>query len=260
MVPASDGKRLKSLQSLITRMGQLHPITTYEDQILDGRARFRILSAMGRVPRVSEFKGDDPVAFVLENNRSRFSASQRAMLVNQLATAYHRPMRTLLRAADVSETSAQRALRVIKYGTEQQIEAIVSGRETLNGALDKMARRAPQKLVGLVKPISAPKERRTLRIPAELWAHLREAFEQLNSLPRAQEVAREVAKLSNVGKIVDQKLPIFRNWLAEFESEWARIRAASAAGATGPAAAGCSSGSGDDDPGDGAQPAKVQQG
>jgi hypothetical protein len=265
MVPAAN---TVALHRILATVGQLEPIMTYEGAILDGRARFEIMGRLGKVARIAEYKGDDPVAYVLEANRNRLTTSQRAMLCNVLGAAYGRPAISLLQAADVSDTSVRRAMLLIKYGNESDVRRVVTGLRTLSNSLDKLqprnlARRDRQNLSKLpelpkqLPPAPPLKERRT-RIRSELWAHLREAFEHLNSLPRADEVAREVAKLASVSGIINQKLPIILRWFAEFEREWSRNQRTDSVAAFDPGAAGDRRGS-DDDPGTGAQASKAQQ-
>jgi hypothetical protein len=59
---------------------------------------------------------------------------------------------------------------------------------------------------------------------SSMWAHLRDALDHLNSLPRACDVAPEVAKLGKVGKIIDDRLSSAVQWLREFQTEWNCMR------------------------------------
>jgi ParB-like chromosome segregation protein Spo0J len=82
----ADYERLKAD---IVANGLREKIVTYQDQILDGRNRYRACTEAGIEPNFRAYEGDDPIPFVLSMNlhRRHLSASQRAMIAAGLATS-----------------------------------------------------------------------------------------------------------------------------------------------------------------------------
>jgi hypothetical protein len=84
MMPEAD---LAGLAEDIQIHGQRAPITLLDSQILDGRNRYRACMRAGVEPITREFRGDDPLRFVLSANlhRRHLSESQRAMVAAKIA-------------------------------------------------------------------------------------------------------------------------------------------------------------------------------
>lgn len=81
--PSMSAEDFASLVEDIRENGQRLPIVVLDGQALDGRHRLRACLQIGLPPVIEQFKGDDPVAFVLSQNlhRRHLSASQRASAV-----------------------------------------------------------------------------------------------------------------------------------------------------------------------------------
>lgn len=88
--PLIEGAEFDALVADIAAHGLREPVTLLEGMVLDGRARLGACERIGLVPRFEEFGGADPLGFVLERNRSRYSASQRAMAAARLVSASRR--------------------------------------------------------------------------------------------------------------------------------------------------------------------------
>jgi len=86
--PQMDPASYEELKADIVRNGLREKIVIYEDQVLDGRHRYRACIEAGIEPSFRQHEGDDPVAFVLSMNlyRRQLNASQRAMIAAGLAT------------------------------------------------------------------------------------------------------------------------------------------------------------------------------
>src|SRR5574337_8336 len=82
----SDAERNALLES-VRRDGLLHPIITYQGQILDGRNRYSVCHELGVMPRFDEFTGGDALRFVMASNAARrqMRPSQLAMVAARLA-------------------------------------------------------------------------------------------------------------------------------------------------------------------------------
>ena len=68
--------------------GQIEPIVLLDDQILDGRNRYRACQEAGVEPTYRPFTGDDPVAFVIHANirRRHLDAEQKHRVLHRDAT------------------------------------------------------------------------------------------------------------------------------------------------------------------------------
>ncbi|MFE6846532.1 ParB/RepB/Spo0J family partition protein [Streptomyces sp. NPDC057686] len=87
--PLMEGEAFDELVEDIRKHGLLHPITTYEGMILDGRNRYRGCQHLG-IPHIEvKYRGDDPAAWVWSENavRRQLTPAARAMAATKLATA-----------------------------------------------------------------------------------------------------------------------------------------------------------------------------
>ena len=141
---------LNSLAEDIKVNGQRDPITTLNGEILDGQNRFEACKLAGVNPVFEEYKGSDPVAFVISKNLSRrhLDSGQRAMIAAELATgtwggkrqAANLPLDqkaiTTAEAAEklnVSERST-RAARAVKQKSQAVADMVTQGEVSLNAA------------------------------------------------------------------------------------------------------------------------------
>ena len=87
LFPLIEGDEFQLLCEDIKKEGLNHPVILLDDEILDGRNRYRACIEVGIEPRYEQFKGDDPLAFVLSENlhRRHLTASQRAALAAEIA-------------------------------------------------------------------------------------------------------------------------------------------------------------------------------
>ena len=87
LFPLIEGDEFQLLCEDIKKEGLNHPVILLDDEILDGRNRYRACVEVGIEPRYEQFKGDDPLAFVLSENlhRRHLTASQRAALAAEVA-------------------------------------------------------------------------------------------------------------------------------------------------------------------------------
>ena len=241
--------RVTALVRDIRKHGQREPIITFEDRTLDGRGRHLACLRLGLEPKVAPYVGDDALLYVLKQNRERFNKNQLALIIARAVLRFGRDLRPLLIALGVSETMGHRAMRLVIRGTETQVLDVLEGRVALSVVADNLPP-SPRGKPG-PKPKSKPTEiamrgREVQREAATLWNHLREAFENLGSLPRPHDTARYVRKLAHVAKIIDQRLPGALQWMEDFANEWkSRDDHQQNGGATDPVG-GATGGSGDD--------------
>lgn len=89
--PAMEGEEFAALVEDIRKNGVRQPLVMYQGKILDGRNRWRACDKLGIKPKTTDYRGDDPVGFVLSLNLTRrhLNESQRAMVGAKIATLKH---------------------------------------------------------------------------------------------------------------------------------------------------------------------------
>ncbi len=87
LVPDMAAEDLAALRASIEAQGLLDAITLYEGKILDGRHRVRLCEELAIAPRFEDYRGTDPLGFVLAKNLARrhLTASQKAMIAARVA-------------------------------------------------------------------------------------------------------------------------------------------------------------------------------
>jgi N6-adenosine-specific RNA methylase IME4 len=88
LFPLIDGQAFAELKDDIAAHGLREPIVMFEGKILDGRNRYLAGTAAGALLRFTEYRGDDPLAYVLSINlhRRHMDDSQRAMVAAKIVT------------------------------------------------------------------------------------------------------------------------------------------------------------------------------
>lgn len=146
--PLMSDTEFDDLCADISINGQLQPIITKGNQILDGRNRFNACKKLGIVPKYKEYFGSDVLAFVISSNliRRHLNDSQRAMVADNLTTLKHGGNRqdanlhletTRREAADalnVSERSVADAHKVNEKGSKKLKESVMSGEIPVSAA------------------------------------------------------------------------------------------------------------------------------
>ena len=80
--PLLEGDEFQALKADIGEYGQLDPIWTFQNQILDGRNRYRACRELGIEATTKAWNGTDPLNFVLSTNlhRRHLTQGQRAFV------------------------------------------------------------------------------------------------------------------------------------------------------------------------------------
>jgi len=134
--PRCSDEELQLLVADIRENGLLTPITRLDGKILDGRNRYLACQMLNIEPKYEDFTGKDPLAFVVSRNlcRRHLSESQRAMVAAAVIELQRRDdgrsEMTVAKAAeqfDVSPRLIHHAANVIREGTDQDINDIMSG-------------------------------------------------------------------------------------------------------------------------------------
>jgi N6-adenosine-specific RNA methylase IME4 len=151
LFPLIEGEEFAALVDDIRERGQLHLITLFQGQILDGRNRFLACQAIDVEPKFQSYEGDDPLAHVLSLNEKRrhSNASQRSMVAAKLANLDHgvradraanlpvlAPVTQPSAASmlNVSERSVRDAVKVKDKGQPEIVHAVEQGRLAVSEA------------------------------------------------------------------------------------------------------------------------------
>ncbi|TWF53246.1 Spo0J and IME4 domain-containing protein [Neorhizobium alkalisoli] len=141
LFPMLSDAELNELSDDIAARGQENPVWIFQGQIVDGRNREEACHRAGIVPKYSEYRGDDPLGFVLSLNlrRRHLTESQRAMVAAKIvdwergmnqssAGSANLPTREAARRLSISERAVVSAKRIREHGSLALIQAIDSGR------------------------------------------------------------------------------------------------------------------------------------
>jgi hypothetical protein len=148
LFPMMTDEEVNDLGDDMLKHGQREPIWTYEDMILDGRNRYNACLLKGIEPRFAEFRGSDPVAFVVSLNlkRRHLDDAQRSMVAAKLATLkrgdnQHSPNGETSQAKaakllNVSKRRVERAREVIDKGVPDLVDAVEQGEVKVSAAAE----------------------------------------------------------------------------------------------------------------------------
>lgn len=155
--PRMDGAAFDELVANIKEHGLLEPIWTLDGKVLDGRHRFWACEKAGVTPTFREWKGDDPIAFVISLNRHRrhLTPSQLGLVAEKVATMRQGERTDLPQTCGMSQAQAaklvgvsvrqvQLAGKILREGTPEDVAAVQAGTRTINEVLKEIkSRNAP---------------------------------------------------------------------------------------------------------------------
>lgn len=207
--PMSDDE-YDSLKLDIYKNGQLVPIYTYNNQIIDGRHRYRVMRELGLEPIVEEFAGESPLNFVvaMNLNRRHLTPAQRAIIALDLMPKAREEAQRRMQAGRATETDSE--TEVFKGTARDAVGEMlqISGRVIANA--EKIKEAAPD----LVAQIASG--------GMSINQALKEAKERPDNpdgTPRTPVASRERAKPraeervdSAIGELIDN----FDMWLKEY--------------------------------------------
>jgi hypothetical protein len=146
--PMMTDEEVNDLGDDMLKHGQREPIWKYEDKILDGRNRYNACLLKDIEPRIAEFRGSDPVAFVVSLNlkRRHLDDAQRSMVAAKLATLkrgdnQHSPIGETSQAKaakllNVNKRRVERAREVIDKGVPDLVDAVEQGEVKVSAAAE----------------------------------------------------------------------------------------------------------------------------
>jgi N6-adenosine-specific RNA methylase IME4 len=144
--PLIEGAEFDELVADIKANGLNQCIELYEGKILDGRNRYRACLAAGVEPLAVQYRGDDPVGYVISANlrRRHLDESQRAMVAAKLATLklgdnQHSEGLPIGRGSEllnVGERTVARAREIQEFGAPELVDAVERGAVSVSAAAD----------------------------------------------------------------------------------------------------------------------------
>lgn len=162
-----EADRLQELATDIVQHGLQIPIVLFNGQILDGRNRYLACREAGVTPLFEEFKGSDPVAFVISLNARRrdLTESQRAVIALHYLPLQEEQASKRKRAGvkadhsvglreggkaagmvakqmNISEAYVEQAKRIQKKAPEK-LEEIRNGKTTINAVMKDLRKEKP---------------------------------------------------------------------------------------------------------------------
>lgn len=145
--PLIEGDEFDALVANIKAHGLREPITLYGGQILDGRNRARACQRAKVEIKTRNYKGKDPVGYVVSLNlkRRHLDASQRAVVADELATMKQgartdlaeisaRSQAETAELLNVDRRSVQHARKVREKADPELVEAVKQGHVTVSAA------------------------------------------------------------------------------------------------------------------------------
>jgi len=214
LFPLMEEQELAALAADIQANGLRTPILLFDDQILDGRNRYRACLLAGVEPVTSEFAGEDPLQFVLSANlhRRHLNESQRALVAARITNLGEgrpwtsknitRPLgrvtkntqgksvpistKTAATMMAVGERSVVRAKTILDNPT--QAKAVAAGTQTVRAAAREIKSRAQAQEVR--------RDKTGYAIPEEvlpLWDRDPEVAEIQNIIARAVRLVKDAS-------------------------------------------------------------------
>src|SRR4051812_22712765 len=170
--PAMTDAAFAEFRAHIAQHGLQHPITVYEEQVLDGWHRYRACCDVGVPARFETFSGDRAAAlrFVISANlmRRHLDESQRGLVAGRLAQLpAHRPdkranLPASLTTADaaellnIGERTVKDARTVIASGNASLVAAVERGEVSVSRAAKEIRAATPQSVRRASVPSTGP--------------------------------------------------------------------------------------------------------
>src|SRR5262245_26371549 len=172
--PLMEGEEFAALVDDIKANGLREPITLYEDNILDGRNRYRAMVKAKLHYGLKEenfrmYTGSDPLGLVVSANlhRRHLTESQRALIAARIVTTklgdnqFNKPGTTNKQAAamlGVSEATVKTAKKVAESAAPEIKEKVLKGELRL-GAAKEVIKKPKEEQVAELEKIKAEKQK-----------------------------------------------------------------------------------------------------
>jgi len=116
--PMMNDDEYQRLKLSINTNGLSYPIIIFEGKILDGRNRYKACQELGIIPKYEEYKGNNPINFVILSNldRRHLNESQRSMVGARLANMKQGERTDLEPSANLRNVSQIEASEILNVG------------------------------------------------------------------------------------------------------------------------------------------------
>lgn len=232
LFPWIEGAAFDEFVEDIRQRGVLEPIVMFEGQLLDGRNRYMAARKLGIKYPVTEYRGKDPLGYVLSKNLARrhLNESQRAMVAAKLAKLDHgvrqtgkfSDVPTQSQAAEklnVSDRTLRSARIVQEEGTPELVEAVEHGEVAVSTAAD-IAKLPPDEQRRLIESAD----------PKVLRAVIKEKRQEAQNEKKERRVERERELAGNIAALPEKRYGVILadpEWRFEvFSDETGQDRAA----------------------------------
>jgi hypothetical protein len=140
--PMMTAEETNALGEDMLKHAQREPIWLYEGKILDGRNRYNACILKEIEPRFTEFRGPDPLAFVVSANlhRRQLNAGQRALVVETLANLPHGGDRRSDQAATIAACDKATVAKLGKVSPRTISTAKALKRDAIPAVVDAVQR------------------------------------------------------------------------------------------------------------------------
>jgi len=166
MFPVVPPDEMAQIVADIKKHGIIEPIWMYEGKVLDGWHRYQAAIEAGKEPKLREWKGDDPMAFVISMNimRRHLTGDQRAITMALAA----KKLGVLRRGPQTGQSGSDLEVRTSDIVDAANVHPRVASRAMRVAAADpKLAARVLAGEIGLqeANEVIARKERKTAGKP-----------------------------------------------------------------------------------------------
>ncbi|WP_336801461.1 MT-A70 family methyltransferase [Kaistia sp. MMO-174] len=214
LFPLIEGEAFAELVADVAANGLQEPIELLDGAILDGRNRYRAALAAGVTVHTRQFKGADPLGYVISKNlhRRQLSTGQRALIAARLATMGQGARTDLAdpsanlrkvsqeeaaRAVGVSDRSVTTARDVLDHGGAELVAAVESGRIAVSAAADLAA-----------LPLAEQKRVVEILDPRALAGAIRQARDLKTAEKKARRAGREAALATRQRALPDKRFGV----------------------------------------------------
>jgi len=250
LFPMLTGDAYDAFVEDVEANGVLFPIVMLGKAILDGRNRYMAARQLGIEYPVTDYEGNDPLAFVWSVNGARrhISESKRAMIAAKVETLQqgrpgkdanlHVKRPDAAKLFNVSERSIASASKVQAKGDDALIESVVSGDVSVSAAADvaelpkpeqaEIVAKGEKEILEAAKRIRAGKAVKRAHVannggnnewytPEDILHRARAALGGFDLDPASSEKANETVKAERFFTVDDdglsQEWPIGRIWM-----------------------------------------------
>jgi N6-adenosine-specific RNA methylase IME4 len=139
LFPMLPDAELQALADDIKANGLQQPVVMFGAQLLDGRNRWRACEIAGVEPRLRDWTGDDPIAYVVSLNlkRRHMDESQRAMVAARIATMREGRQKSTTEISVVSQAKASDLLKVSPDSIQFARKVLSKGAPRLAEAVER---------------------------------------------------------------------------------------------------------------------------